>query len=38
MIFEERLAANETARQLHKARVKNAIDLALLKESKKIFG
>ena len=32
---EERFAANETARQPHKARVKNAIDLALIKQSKK---
>jgi hypothetical protein len=33
--IEERFASNETARQSHKARVKNAIDLALLKQSKK---
>jgi len=33
--FEERFATNETARQPHKARVKNAIDLALLKQPKK---
>lgn len=32
---EERFAANEAARQTHKARVKNAIDLALLKQPKK---
>lgn len=30
--IEERFAPNEAARQMHKARVKNAIDLALLKQ------
>jgi hypothetical protein len=33
--LEEKFAANETARQPYKARVKNAIDLALLKQPKK---
>ncbi len=33
--IEERFAGNETARQSHKARVKNTIDLALLKQSKR---
>ncbi|MDB5192465.1 MAG: relaxase [Segetibacter sp.] len=33
--IEERFAANEIARQTHKARVTNAIDLALLRHSKK---
>jgi hypothetical protein len=33
--IEERFASNETARQSYKTRVKNAIDLALLKLSKK---
>jgi hypothetical protein len=33
--LEERFAANDTARQPHKARTKNAIDLALLKQPKK---
>lgn len=32
--LEERFAGNETARQSHKARVKNSIDLALLKQPK----
>lgn len=33
--IEEKFKANEAARQTHKARVKNAIDLALLKQPKK---
>jgi hypothetical protein len=33
--LEERFAANNSARQTYKARVKNAIDLALLKQPKK---
>ena len=33
--LEERFAPNEAARQAYKARVKNAIDLALLRDSKK---
>lgn len=33
--LEEKFVTNETARQSHKARVKNAIDLALLKQPKK---